>query len=167
MRRLFGFTAAFAVAALLVGTTPAIAAGELTGKMSAFGYLLGAAWNCSTSVPAMGDMPAHTDRGTATFEVAPGNTVHNHVSTPNYSGDFYFGYTDKMGMYWQVDSDNIGGHAFLTSSDGITYNGTSSMGPLSMQDTVTYAKLAPNKVTVHEVLTGSAPTATFDSVCTR
>jgi hypothetical protein len=140
-----------------------------TGKMAPFTYLLGAAWNCTTSVPAMGTMPAHTDQGTATFEVAPGNAIHNHVATPNYWGDFYFGYSDKVGTFWQVDADNMGSHAFLTSSDGATYSGTSSMGTVSLQDTVTYTKVSESKVTVHEVLSGQGPFpgGTFDSVCTR
>jgi hypothetical protein len=165
MRRSLGFAAALAAGALFVNASPARAA-DLTGKMTGYGYLLGAPWNCTTNVPAMGSIPAHTDQGTATFEVAPGNTVHNHVATPTYSGDFYFGYNDKMSMYWQANADNMGVHAFLTSADGKTYTGTSSMGPLSMQDAVTYAKVADNKVTVHEILTGAMP-ATFDSVCTR
>jgi hypothetical protein len=115
----------------------------------------------------MGGQPARTDRGTATFVVVPGNVVHNHVATTNYSGDFYFGYSDRMSTYWQVSADNVGVHAMLTSNDGKTYTGTSSMGRLAMQDTVTYTQVTPNKVTVHEVLTGSQPAATFDSVCTR
>ena len=166
MRRSFVFAAALTLAASLAAAGTARSA-DLTGNMAPFGYLLGAAWNCSTSVPAMGDQPAHTDQGTATFEVAPGNTVRNHVTTTNYSGDFYFGYSDKTGSYWQVDADNMGAHAFLTSTDGKVYTGASSMGPLTMQDSVTYTKIAANKVTVHEVLTGPIPAATFDSVCTR
>jgi hypothetical protein len=166
MCRLFGCAAALAVGALLATASPSGAA-DLTGNMAPFGYLLGAPWNCTTNVPAMGSRPAHSEQGTATFDAVAGNTVHNHVATPDYSGDFYFGYNDKMSMYWQTSADNMGVHAFLTSSDGKTYTGTSSMGPLSMQDTVTYGKLSDNKVTVHEVLTGAVPTATFDSVCTR
>ncbi len=168
MRRTFATIAAFGFAALMSHAVPAYAQGDaLTGNMASFSYLLGGPWNCSTSVPAMGNQPAHTDQGTATFDVVPGNVVHNHVSTPAYSGDFYFGYSTRSNSYWQTDADNMGGYAFLTSTDGKTYTGTSSMGPMSMQDTVTYAKLAPNKVTVHEVLSGASPQATFDSVCTR
>jgi hypothetical protein len=135
--------------------------------MAPYSYLLGAAWNCTTNVPSMGGQPARTDQGTATFSVAPGNVVHNHVATATYSGDFYFGYSDRMSTHWQVSADNLGVHAFLTSADGRVYTGTSSMGRLAMQDTVTYAKVTPNKVTVHEVLSGPAPTVTFESVCTR
>ena len=107
----------------------------------------------------MGNQAAHTDQGTATFDVVPGNVVHNHVSTTAYSGDFYFGYSDRTNSYWQTNADNMGVHAFLTSTDGKTYTGTSSMGPMSMQDTVTYAKVSPNKVTVHEVLSGRGPSS--------
>jgi hypothetical protein len=139
----------------------------LTGKMAPFSYLLGTPWNCSTNVPAMMGQPAHTDRGTAGFEVAPGNVVHNHVSTPMYSGDFYFGYNDKMSMYWQASADNMGGHGFSTSSDGKTYNGTTSMGPTAAQDVVTYNKVSDNNVTVHDVVTVGSQSTTFDTTCTR
>ncbi len=168
MRTSFAFGLALVLAASLisVGTVRA-QDNALAGKMAAFSYLLGGPWNCSTNVPAMGSRPAHTDQGSATFDVVPGNAVHNHVSTPTYSGDFYFGFSDRMNSYWQTDADNMGGHAFLTSTDGATYSGTASMGPMSMQDTVTYARVAPNKVTVHEVISGSAPQAVFDTVCTR
>ncbi len=159
--------AALALTAIASAGAARAADDALTGKMAPFSYLLGAPWNCSTNVPAMGSQPAHTDQGTATFDVVPGNAVHNHVSTPRYSGDFYFGLSDRMNSYWQTNADNMGGHAFLTSSDGRTYTGTASMGATSMQDTVTYNKVAPNRVTVHEVISGAAPQATFDTVCTR
>jgi len=161
--------AALAALSAAAATAPTRAADAPSGKMAPFAYFLGAAWNCTTSVPAMGNVPAHTDQGTTTFEVAPGNAIHNHVATPNYRGDFYFGYSDKAGMYWQVSSDNMGGHAFLTSSDGKTYSGTSSMGPVSLQDTVTYTKESDSKVTVLEVLSGQGQMqgGTFNSVCTR
>jgi hypothetical protein len=168
MMRLFGTASVLAIAAALAMAPSARAAGDaLTGNMQGFSYLLGGAWNCSTSVPAMGGQPAHTDQGTATFEIVPGNVVHNHVATPTYSGDYYFAYSTRMSSYWQVSADNMGGHAFLTSTDGKTYAGTSSMGPMSMQDTVTYTKVSPSNVTVHEVISGSGTQAAFDSTCTR
>lgn len=168
MRKIFVFAASLALAAFLTHAVPAGAQGDaLTGNMARFSDLLGAAWNCTTNVPAMGGQPAVTDQGTATFEVMPGNTVRNHVATPTYSGDAYFGYSDRMSNYWQVSADNMAVHAFLTSADGKVFTGTSSIGRLTMQDTVTYTKVSPTKVTVHEVLTGEAPTLTFDSVCTR
>ncbi len=157
---------ALSVLASIFAASPA-RADDLTGQMAPFSYLLGAPWNCSTNVPAMGGQPARTDKGTGTFDVVPGNVMHNRVQTAMYVGDFYFGYTDRMSTYWQTSADNIGGYSFLTSGDGKTYSGTSSMGPMSMQDTVTYGKVSPNKVTVHEVLTGGPIAGTFDTVCTR
>ena len=157
---------ALPVIAFVFAANP-VRAADLTGKMAPFAYLLGAPWNCTTSIPAMGGQPARTDKGTATFEVAPANVVHNRVQTAMYSGDSYLGFSDQAGSYWQTSANNIGGYGFLSSSDGSTYAGTSSMGPLSMQDTVTYAKVSPNKVTVHEVLSGGPMAGTFDSVCTR
>jgi hypothetical protein len=170
MRKISAFAASLVVAAFLTHVPSANAqdaALTLTGNMAPFSYLLGAPWSCTTNVPAMGGQPAHTDQGSASFVVAPGNVVHNHVATMTYSGDYYFSYSDRLSSYWQASADNMGVHAFLTSSDGKTYMGTSTMGRLAMQDTVTYSKVTPNKVTVHEVLTGSEPTATFDTVCTR
>lgn len=139
----------------------------LSGDMAPFSYLLGGAWSCTTNVPAMGSTPAHTEQGTAAFDVAPGNVVHNHVTSPAYAGDFYFGYSTRMSSFWQTQADNNGGHGFLTSTDGRTYTGTTSMGPMNGQETVTYAKVAPNKITVHDVLAGPGPGAVIDSVCTR
>lgn len=168
MRKISIFGASLVVAAFLTHAAPASAQeAALTGNMARFGFLLGAAWNCTTNIPAMGGQPARTDQGTATFEVVPGNTVRNHVATPTYSGDFYFGYSDRFSNYWQVSADNQAVRTFLTSTDGKVFTGTSSIGRLAMQDTVTYTKVAPTKVTIHEVLTGEAPTLTFDSVCTR
>ncbi len=164
--RLLVTTCALAIAASLA-LPLAVDAQALSGQMAPFSYLLGAPWNCTTNVPAMGGQPAHTDQGTATFDVAPGNVVHNHVATPVYSGDFYFGYSTRMSSFWQTDADSVGGYGFLTSTDGKVYTGTTSMGPMSAQGTVTYTKVAPNKVTVHEVVAGSGPQAVIDSVCTR
>ncbi len=139
----------------------------LSGQMVPYGYLIGAAWNCTTNVPAMMGQPAHTDQGTATFEAVPGNVVHNHVATPTYAGDFYFGYSTRMSSFWQTSADSFGGHGFLTSTDGKAYTGTTSMGPMSSQEAVTYTKVAPNKVTVHDVVSGQGPQIVIDSVCTR
>lgn len=164
--RFFVKGCAIAIAAALSAAVPA-AAQTLTGQMAPMTYLVGSAWNCTTSVPAMGEHPAYTDQGTATFDVAPGNVVHNHVATPHYAGDYYFGYSTRMSSYWQTSADSNGGHSFLTSTDGKTYTGTTSMGPMNAQDTVTYAKVSPNKVTVHEVATGMGPQVVVDSVCTR
>lgn len=149
---------------LFVGTARA---DDLTGQMAHFSYLLAKPWSCTTSVPAMGDEPARTDQSTATFEVAPRNTVHNHIQSSLFSADFYFGYSERTSSYWQTSADNIGAHSFLTSTDGKAYAGTSSMGPMSAQETVTYTKLAPNKVTVREVLSGGPMAGTFDTVCTQ
>jgi hypothetical protein len=169
MRLLIKAISLVAVALFVCFTAPAKSQTPvaLTDKMAAFSYLLGAPWSCSTNVPAMGDQPAHVDKGTAAFQVAPGNVVHVHVLTPSFSGDYYYGFSTRMNMYWQVSADNMGGHAFLTSSDGRTYTGTSSMGPASMQDTVAYNH-SGNTITINETLSGQGPMAgSFDTTCTR
>lgn len=165
--RLFLYVAAAAAMAGSVLYASPVRAADLTGQMAAYNYLTAKPWNCTTNVPAIGGMPARTDQSTVTFDVVPGNVMHNHIQSPTYAGDTYFGYSDRMNSYWQAASDNLGVHSFLTSSDGKTYSGTSSMGPMSMQDTTTYAKLAPNKVTVHEVTSGGPMAATFDTTCTQ
>ncbi|MBV8724592.1 MAG: hypothetical protein JO078_02715 [Candidatus Eremiobacteraeota bacterium] len=157
------FVAAPMAVARAQETTPA----ALTGKMQPFSYLLGNPWNCTTNVPAMGNMPAHTDQGSGTFQVAPGNVVHGHVATPMFMGDFYYGYDARSNMYWQTSADNLAGHAFMTSSDGRTYTGTTAMGPMSAQDTVTYARTGDNKITVHDVMSAAGQQSVTDSVCTR
>ncbi len=151
--------AGLSVPASAQNTTPV----ALTGKMQPFSYLLGTPWSCTTNVPAMGSMPAHTDQGTAMFEVAPGNVVHGHASTSNYSADFYYGYSERSNMYWETSADSMAGHGFLTSTDGRTYSGNMSMGPIAGQSTVTYGRSGNTKVTVHEVTSGGV----IDSVCTR
>lgn len=169
MRILFVWASLAMVGACAILATPALGQPvALTGKMQPFTYLLGTPpWNCTTNVPAMGNQPARTDTGSAVFEVAPGNVVRNHVTTPNYSGDFYFGYDPKTSMYWQVSADNMGGHGFLASTDGKNYTGTASMGSMTAQSSVTYNRVSPNNVTVHEVITAGSQSETFDSTCTR
>lgn len=160
----FALTLAMAGSGIFAG---AARADDLTGKMAPYNYLTAKPWSCTTSVPAMGDQPARTDQSTATFDATPRNTMHTHIQSSVYAGDSYYGYSERTNSYWQTSSDNVGVHSFLTSTDGKTYTGTSSIGPMSAQDTTTYAKVAPNKVTVHEVISGGPMSGTFDSVCTQ
>jgi hypothetical protein len=166
MRIRFDLAAALTIAALAVYGSPARAA-DLTGKMVPFSYLVGTSWSCTTSVPAMMGMAAHTDQATATFEVGPRNVVHSHVQGAEYSADSYFGYSDRFSNFWQTSADNMGSHSFLTSTDGKIYTGTSSMGTMSADDTTSYSKVAENKITVHEVISGGPLAGTFDTVCTK
>jgi len=169
MRLFFNLASLAMVMGYALLETPALAQPvALTGKMQALSYSLGTPpWNCVTNVPAMGDRPARTDTGSGLFEVAPGNVVHAHFSTPNYAGDFYIGFDPKINMYWQTTADSTGGHGFLTSADGKNYTGTISMGPVSAQDRVTYARISANKITAHEVITAGSMSSTVDSTCTR
>lgn len=166
-RRCFVLVAALASWAFFAHARSVDAADVLTGKMARFIHLLGGSWSCSTSVAPMNGQPAHTDRSTATFEIVPGNALHNHLSSDDYSGDFYIGYTERTNEYWQTGADSLGMHAFLSSTDAVTYSGTSSMGPISVQDRITYARAGEDKVTAHEVLSGPRSQSVFDTVCTR
>ena len=166
MRLCFCVAAAAAMAGSVLYASP-VRADDLTGKMALYNYLTAKPWNCTISFSAMGDMPAHTDQATATFVVVPGNVMHDHVQSPMFVGDFYFGYSEPTNSYWQADANNMSFHTFLTSSDGRTYSGTASLGPSSMQDTTTYSKLASDRVTVHEVTSGGPMAATYDTICTQ
>jgi hypothetical protein len=167
MRAFLALIATLVIVAFIGYSRPALADTMLTGQMATMNSLVGAPWSCSTSVPAMMGQPAHTDQATVAFDVVPGNVMHDHVSGATYTGDDYYGYSSRMSTYWSTSADNMGGHGFATSPDGKTYTGTSSMGPTTMNVTSTYTIAAPNKATVHEVLSGNGENASIDTSCSR
>src|SRR5579863_619276 len=168
MRVFLAFSCALMIVALFGYSRPALAPDAmLTNQMATMNALTGAPWSCSSTVPAMMGQPAHTDQATVTFDVVPGNVLHDHVAGTTYTGDDYYGYSSKMSTYWSTSADNMGGHGFATSPDGKTYTGTSSMGPAAMNVITTYTIVAPNKATVHEVLSGNGETASIDTSCSR
>ncbi len=168
MRVFFASICAVAFAAFIVSPAPAKAAdAALTGQMASFNYLLGAPWSCTTSVPAMQGMPAHTEDATVTFEVAPHNVFHDHISGAEYMADDYFGYSTRMNNYWTTSADNRAAHGFALSTDGKTYTGTNSMGTMTMNVATTYTQVGPNKSTMHEIVSGNGEQMVFDSTCTR
>jgi hypothetical protein len=168
MRVFLAFTGTLMIVALMGYSRPAVAADTmLTGQMATMNNLTGAPWNCLTSLPAMAGQPAHTDQAMVSFDIVPGNVLHDHASGATYTGDDYYGYSSKMSTYWSTSADNMGGHGFATSSDGKTYTGTSSMGPSSMSVTTTYTVVAPNKATVHQVMSGNGENASIDTSCSR
>jgi hypothetical protein len=168
MRVFLTSLAAVALAAFVVFPVPAKAAdAALTGQMAGFNYLLGAPWTCTTQVPAMHDMPAHTDQMTVTFDVAPRNIVHDHVSGANYMGDDYFGYSSRMSNYWTTSADNEASYGISTSTDGRTFTGTMHMGMMAMDVTTTYGKPGANAISMTQVMSGGGQSATLNSSCTR
>ena len=160
------FTAAIAAFAFVATAGTALADTALTGPMATSNYLMGS-WSCTTKLPAMMGQPAHTEQATLTFDAVPGNVLHDHVSSAEYAGDDYFGYNDKMKTYWSASADNSGEHGAATSTDGKTYTGTSTLGPMTMNGTSTYTKVTDTNITFHEVLSGGGQQATIDSACTR
>lgn len=153
---------------LFAAPGPARADSALTGQMASFSYLLGAPWNCTSNVPAMGDMAAHTDHLTVAFDVAPHNTMHDHVTGDDYMGDDYYGYSTRMSNYWSTSADNEGGHGLSTSTDGKTYSGMMGMGGMRFQQTTTYTKVDDNHVTMHQTMTAEGqPATTIESACSR
>jgi hypothetical protein len=150
------------------GRSPA-ATGPLTDKMAVFNYLIGGSWKCSTKAPAVGARPAHTERVTVVFILAPGNTVHSRVSGPGYSRDRYYGYKAKSRLYWAGSVDNQGSYGFETSRDGATYAGSTWFGGMSLTLKLrnTLAKVNANKFTTHQVLIGGRLQMAVDTICTR
>jgi hypothetical protein len=156
------------ICSLIGQSSPAQAqSAALTGEMVYGNDLIGGPWNCTTAIPAMMGQPARSDQVTLTFDVVPGNVLHDHVSGITYTGDDYFGYSAKMKMYWSASADNQGTHGSATSTDAKTYTGTSSMGPMNMSVTSTYGKVSAGNITLHEVLSGNGEQLVFDSNCTR
>jgi hypothetical protein len=138
----------------------------LTGQMASVNDLIGS-WNCTTKLPAMMGRPAHTEPATVTFEAVPGNVLHDHVTSAEYSGDDYFGYDGRTKTYWSASADNSGAHGAATSPDGQTYTGTSTLGGVTMNGTSTYSKVSASQIGFHEVLSGGGQQMTIDSTCTR
>lgn len=161
--RVFFISISALLAVLATQVTPARAASAtLTGKMASSNWLVGSSWSCTTK-NVMNGKPARTGRATVTFDAAPGNVLHNRVSSPRFSLDEYSGFDSKSNAYWDVQADNTGSHTYATSANGSTYTGLSWDGNSSSKTTFTYAKVSSNELTVHQV----APGETFDADCTK
>jgi hypothetical protein len=159
---------AAALAVFISFPAPARAADTTpTGEMAGFSNLLGAPWTCTAQVPAMHGMPAHTDQLTVTFDLAPRNVIHDHVSGADYMGDDYFGYSSRMSNYWTTSAGNDGSYGVATSTDGKVFTGTMHMGMMAMDVTTTYGKSGANGITMTQVISGGGQQATLSSSCTR
>ena len=156
-----------ALSCFLLAAAPVRAADTLTGEMAARNFLMGRSWNCTSVVPSIMGMPAHTDTLTLTFDVAPRNVLHVALAGTDYRGDEYFGYSDRYKNYWSVSANSRAIHGFATSTDGTTYAGTSYLGTGSMDDTTTYMKVSATKTAVHEVLSSHASSFTIETTCSR
>jgi len=158
-----------AAAAMALGSAGSAIAQNpsLTGKMAPFSYLLGSAWTCNVSVPAMMGEAAHTEKTTVMFDTAPGNAVHVHIASPNMTGDQYFGYSTRQNTYWSSNANSMGQALMQTSNDGKNYTGTAAMGPTSITVRDTYSRVADNHVTFTDtaVVNGQNYVTTGD--CTR
>jgi hypothetical protein len=158
---------AIAIFALAFLTSPARADDPLTGPMNQFNVLLGAPWACSSNFPAMFNAPAHTERSTTIFDVVADNVLHSHSASDQYSADSYFGYFPQASIYWVTRSDSKGVSGSLSSSDGRSYSGKMSIGPLSMTATSAFTKVGSNSYTSRNVLTVEGQQFTIDGTCTR
>ena len=158
-----------AVAALLVTIPDAHAAGDTVDRMALFRQLVGGTWSCATQAPVLGAAPVHRDHSTAAFEMVSslsGDVLHDHIVGQDYAGDFYIGYSDRLGEYWMTGADALGTDISLTSKDGLHYDGTASMGGITMKDSATYQNFS-DKTLGHEVFSRPGVQAIFDTVCTR
>jgi hypothetical protein len=137
--------------------------------MAPFNYLIGGSWKCSIKAPAVGARPAHTERVTVVFSLAPGNTAYSRVSGPGYSRDRYYGYKAKSRLYWAASVDNQGSYGFETSRDGATFDGSTWFGGMSLNLKFrnTLAKVNADEFTTHQVLIGGRLQVAVDTVCTR
>jgi hypothetical protein len=161
--RVFFISISAVLAVLTAQVTPAGAAsGTLTGKMANSNWLVGSSWSCKTK-DVMDGKPARTSHATVTFDAAPGNVLHDRVSSPKFSLDEYSGFDAKSNAYWDVQADNTGSHTYATSPDGNTFTGMLWDGDSSSKTTFTYTKMGSNEVTLHQV----SPGETFDADCTR
>jgi hypothetical protein len=156
------------VAALVSPNSSLAAGGALSDKMGAFNYFISGSWKCSTKVPAVARRPARTQQGTNVFDATPGNTLHSRVSAAGYSRDRYYGYNSHTKLYWTASVDNQGTYGYATSTDGVTYTGSSSFGGMNVNVKIrnTLVKTNPNQYTSEEVLLGG-PKMVVDTVCTR
>jgi hypothetical protein len=168
MRVFFVSLCAVALAAFISFPALARAADTMpTGEMAGFSNLLGAPWTCTSQVPAMHGMPAHTDQVTVTFDLAPHNVIHDHVAGANYMGDTYFGYSSRMSNYWTTSADNEASYGIATSTDGKVFTGTIHMGMMAMDVTTTYGNSGANGISMTQVISGGGQQATLSSSCTR
>jgi hypothetical protein len=102
----------------------ASASDELTGEMAKLSYLLGK-WTCTDNLRDSMPIPA-----VATYEVGPRNTIHGHwaYAFEDVEADSYYGYNFTAHEYYKTTAGSGGSSAFASSSDGVTYSGT-SRGP--------------------------------------
>jgi hypothetical protein len=141
--------------------------GTLTGKMAPFSYLLGTAWTCNVSVPAMMGQPAHAEKSTVTFDMAPGNVMHVHIAAADLSGDQYFGFSTRQNVYWSSNANSMGQSLMQTSTDGKNYAGSTAMGPTSVTVRDTYSKVADNHMTFQDTATVNGQNYVTTGDCTR
>lgn len=156
--------------AALAGFPPPAAAqaAPLTGEMASFTYLIGGAWSCATTVPATSATNAYTERATVTFELAPGNTIHEHGVSDRYAFDRYFGYDAGQRNYFSTNADNRGNFGFLSSSDGVRYTGREHVGAnQEYPRTVSYTKVSDSQISDQDETDLGGMTIRGNTVCTR
>jgi hypothetical protein len=136
----------------------------LSGKMAALKYLVGT-WNCTTKVPAYGNMPAQTVQARNIYWIEPGNVLGNYYSSKPFSSSGFIGWMASKNLWWNSNADVYGGTALLTGKDSAgnvhVMTGTSwSQGKATAsRDTMTknsdasysdeFVELAGDKVTFH------------------
>jgi hypothetical protein len=143
----------FALAVLTMARVDA-APSALTGKMSAYNYLLKGTWSCSGGGSTY----------SAAYAVAPGNALHGHLYSAQGSEDAYFGYRDATHRFWTVNVDSTGATESQTSADGVTYMGTLFDGKTTSKATNVFTMVSSRRWTVHA--RGTADGQPYDLIAT-
>jgi hypothetical protein len=89
------------------------------------------------------------------------------IGTWTCTGDDYIGYSNEGNIYWIASADNSGEHGAATSSDGKTFAGTRSLGPISMTGTTAFTKVSETDFKIRQVISGQGHQFTLDSECRR
>ena len=168
MVRAFGIPLLLAAAFFAFSRPAAAQTAPLTGEMTSFTYLIGGSWSCTTTVPATSASNAYTERAAVTFELAPGNTIHEHGVSDKYAFDRYFGYDAGQRTYFSTNADNRGNFGYLSSTDGVRYTGREHVGAnQEYPRTVSYTKVSDNQISDQDETDLGGMTIRGNTVCTR
>lgn len=135
-------------------------AGDLNGEIANLAYLLGK-WTCKRLGSGRTSV--------TTFEVAGGNTIHEHDSRAQRSeSDEYFGYDPTAHYYYMTMANSAGTYGYAYSSDGVHFSYTIRAG-LDTSDKVTFSIQHPSTDTLafHGEAAINGMKTAGDSTCSR
>jgi hypothetical protein len=133
---------------------------NLSGEIAKLGYLIGK-WTCEQ---AGGERTS-----TTTFEIAVGNTIHEHDIRPHRNeSDEYFGYDAAAHYYYMTMANGAGTYGYAYSSDGVHFSYTIRSGlDTTDESTLSLQRPSPDTLAFHgEAVVNGAKTA-GDSTCSH